>query len=210
MDTEPEFDYLLCLNICGDEGVGKYSLRRQYMGTYVGRYHYGCYVGHPLYRIEKGGFDSGFPYVRKIEGKRFTLFVKNIFDTPRFKQTTQKLQKLYYHGTHGVFILFDLTDILSFNNVRWWIDNLLSHLGQRRVPITIIGNKRDLYEAASEPVSMKQIGALLVELKEKFTFPVLYQETDCKSGDRVEEVFNSLVTVCINWVKEGKKNINSK
>ncbi|UCE15091.1 MAG: hypothetical protein JSV04_07895 [Candidatus Heimdallarchaeota archaeon] len=45
MSDKSEYDFLLLLNICGDEGVGKYSLRKRYMGTYVGRHHYGCYVG---------------------------------------------------------------------------------------------------------------------------------------------------------------------
>jgi len=49
----------------------------------------------------------------------------------------------YYRNTLGAFIVFDITNYFSFQNVTKWLDELKQHVSGNLI-ITLIGNKSDL------------------------------------------------------------------
>jgi Ras-related protein Rab-1A len=51
------------------------------------------------------------------------LAIADIQDTAgqeRFKTITSS----YYRGSHGIFVVYDITDVVSFNNIRVWLEEI--------------------------------------------------------------------------------------
>lgn len=49
----------------------------------------------------------------------------------------------YYRHSHGILLVYDITDEVSFENIRSWITQINAH-ADPDTNVLIIGNKRDL------------------------------------------------------------------
>ena len=49
----------------------------------------------------------------------------------------------YYRGAHGALVVYDITDINSFEHVEKWLEELRKHT-EDGLPVLLIGNKSDL------------------------------------------------------------------
>lgn len=49
----------------------------------------------------------------------------------------------YYRHSHGILLVYDITDEVSFENIRSWITQINTH-ADPDTNVLIIGNKRDL------------------------------------------------------------------
>jgi Ras-related protein Rab-11A len=49
----------------------------------------------------------------------------------------------YYRGAHGALLLYDVTKLSSFSNIRTWVEELREH-GSPHTVAMLIGNKTDL------------------------------------------------------------------
>jgi len=58
----------------------------------------------------------------------------------------KRFRKTYYLGAQAAFIVFDLTNRKSFNNVKIWYNELKEFIGKKDLPIVIVGNKSDLID----------------------------------------------------------------
>ncbi|GAB2235054.1 hypothetical protein Drorol1_Dr00004332 [Drosera rotundifolia] len=90
----------------------------------------------------------------------------------------------YYRGAMGIWLVYDVTDESSFNNIRNWIRNIEQHASDN-VNKILVGNKADMDESKRAiPTSKGQ--ALADEYGIKFF------ETSAKTNLNVEEVFFSI------------------
>ncbi len=74
------------------------------------------------------------------------LVTLQIWDTAG-QEKYQSVQRVFYRGTDGCIIVFDLTNPESFNNVVKWKDEFFNaaNLGSiENFPLILIGNKADL------------------------------------------------------------------
>ena len=114
--------------LVGDTSVGKTSLFRRYTEDKFDEiYEPTIGIGSKIKEITIKGY--------KINS--------HIFDTAgqeRFKS----LIKNYFRNNNGIFIAFDLTNKKSFENIKYWIDEIKS--SQIDNNIIILGNKSDLNE----------------------------------------------------------------
>jgi small GTP-binding protein len=107
-----------------------------------------------------------------------------IWDTAgqeRFRAITST----YYHGAHGVLVLYDITNSLSFSQVPRWLAELDKY-GEQDVVKMLIGNKADLEESRSVTLAEAQ------KLAEKEH--LLFMEASAKTAANVNEAFMKLVT----------------
>ena len=66
------------------------------------------------------------------------LYVWDTAGQERFRH----IARMYYKDVCGVMLCFDLTDVESFKNLKYWIDDLHTHAPDNVVKI-LVGNKQD-------------------------------------------------------------------
>ena len=55
------------------------------------------------------------------------------------------ITKAYYRGAQGLIIMFDLTEIDSFRNIGYWLDNIEENCDKKNCKI-LVGSKSDLMD----------------------------------------------------------------
>ncbi|CAM0958698.1 unnamed protein product [Alopecurus aequalis] len=112
--SSAEYDYLFKLLLIGDSSVGKSCLLLRFADdAYVDTY------------ISTIGVDFKIRTV-ELDGKSVKLQIWDTAGQERFRTITSS----YYRGAHGIIIVYDVTDMESFNNVKQWlseIDRLLQN-----------------------------------------------------------------------------------
>ena len=117
--------------LLGESAIGKTCLIERYVNS--------SFKGNYLITI---GMDIR---IKKLEINNYDVNV-TINDTAgqeRFRSIT----KMVYKGADGILVGFDLTDIDSFNQVNYWIDQIEANKS-KDYPISLIlfGNKCDIKE----------------------------------------------------------------
>jgi small GTP-binding protein len=91
------------------------------------------------------------------------------------------IRELYYKGALGALVVFDVTNMDSFDHVPKWFSEVRKNVSN--IPITLIGNKIDIpNRVVSYDEGMK--------MARKCAAP--YRETSAKTGERIDDVFLEL------------------
>lgn len=158
--------------VVGDSGVGKSNLMLRYTDNAFTPSH-----------ITTIGADFKIRTTH-YEDKKVKIQIWDTAGQERFRTITNA----YYRGTHGVMIVFDLTDRKSFENVKMWLDDAKRE-GDENMKFILVGNKSDL--ESHRVVSEEECRQLANDLK------LPYVETSALNGNNVNDAFNELVTqVC--------------
>lgn len=181
---EKNYDYLFKILLIGDSGVGKSCI---------------------LTRFSDDMFAESFISTIGVDFKIRTIDIDNkmiklqIWDTAgqeRFRTITSS----YYRGSHGVIIVYDVTNKLSFNNVKMWLSEIERHASPS-VNKLLIGNKIDL--GNKREVSYEE-GKDFAD-----SMGMSYLETSAKSGDNVEQVFIKLASEIKTRMVANKINMDN-
>lgn len=88
----------------------------------------------------------------------------------------------YYRGTHGVIVVFDLTNGETFSNIRRWLQEIENNCDA--VPKILVGNKCEdiAHRAVAEEDARNLANAIKIQ----------YFETSAKDNINVQQVFMSL------------------
>ncbi|XP_076956079.1 ras-related protein RABD1 isoform X2 [Bidens hawaiensis] len=124
-----EYDYLFKLLLIGDSSVGKSCLLLRFADdSYVDSY------------ISTIGVDFKIRTVEQ-DGKTIKLQIWDTAGQERFRTITSS----YYRGAHGIIIVYDVTEMESFNNVKQWLSEI-DRYANESVCKLLVGNKCDLVE----------------------------------------------------------------
>ncbi|KAG5248435.1 ras-related protein [Salix suchowensis] len=124
-----EYDYLFKLLLIGDSSVGKSCLLLRFADdSYVDSY------------ISTIGVDFKIRTVEQ-DGKTIKLQIWDTAGQERFRTITSS----YYRGAHGIIIVYDVTEMESFNNVKQWLHEI-DRYANDSVCKLLVGNKCDLVE----------------------------------------------------------------
>jgi GTPase SAR1 family protein len=89
---------------------------------------------------------------------------------------------MFSRGAEVALVVFDLTSIPSFQNVRLWASHVREN--QPTCQIYLIGNKSDL---PARPIPIEQVHALVHEIG-----AVTYVETSALTGQGIPSLFEQL------------------
>lgn len=162
-----DYDHLVKLLLLGDSAVGKSSLLMRF-----------CESRFDAYFVLTIGVDFKWKQVER-NGRKLKLQVWDTAGQERFRTITPA----YYRAAMGVVICYDITDLESFKNIEYWVQQLDQH-GDRMVQRVLVGNKSDLEELRKVP---KEDGAALAS-----KYGMDFFETSAKTGQDVEEAFLSI------------------
>ena len=163
-DTDLVYKILLL----GDSEVGK--------SCFLMRYSDNVFVENYITTI---GLDYKLKYVQLESGETIKVQLWDTAGQDRYRT----IAKNYYKGSHGILLLYDITKISSFDNIREWIKNIREEVYENAI-IFLIGNKID--KAEDRQISTEQ-GQ---KLAEEYNLP--FFETSAKSGENVDEIFKAL------------------
>lgn len=166
-------DYTYKFIVVGDVATGKSTLvKRGNDNMYIREYNPTIGVDFAVWNVNV--VDS------KNEIKRVKL---HIWDTAG-QEMYRAIVKSYYRSAVAAFVVFDLTDKDSFDNVPGWIRTIQEESAILPKHMLLIGNKSDL---SRRSVNREEIDKLV----EKYELAA-YLETSAKNGSNVREMFNML------------------
>ena len=113
--------------------------------------------------------------------KNIKLQIWDAAGQDRFRAIT----KNYYKGANGIILIYDVTNLQTFENVKNWITQIREE-ANKNVVIFLAGNKADLPEESR--AVQKEDGQ---KMAEEYNIP--FQETSAKEGINVNETFQELV-----------------
>lgn len=93
------------------------------------------------------------------------------------------ISSVYYKGSKGVFIVFDLTCRQSFENVEYWIGKV-NECCERDIEIVVLGNKSDLERREVNDEEINQSMSC---------YHIEYYEVSALSGKNIEYVFDMMM-----------------
>ncbi|XP_072889583.1 ras-related protein Rab-35-like [Hemitrygon akajei] len=171
-----DYDHLFKLLIIGDSGVGKSSLLLRFAdNTFSGSY------------ITTIGVDFKIRTV-DVNGEKVKLQIWDTAGQERFRTITST----YYRNTHGVIIVYDVTNPESFVNVKRWLHEISQNCDT--VSKILVGNKNEdpsarQVEYADAKRFCDQVGIRLFE-------------TSAKENTNVEEMFNAVTFMVLKCKKD--------
>lgn len=156
--------------IIGDSAIGKSTfLLRATSGEY-----------DPSHKVTIG-VDYKIKFVQTKDG-----FIKlKIWDTAG-QERFRSIIRTYYNGAHGIILMFDLTNMDSFENLNDWMEEIY-RAKLENCPIILIGSKSDLKNKIV--VSEKEIQQFINTCKDK-ELSISYFEISSKNGKNIQEVFS--------------------
>lgn len=166
---QAEYDYLFKLLLIGDSGVGKSCLLLRFADdTYTESY------------ISTIGVDFKIRTI-DLDAKTIKLQIWDTAGQERFRTITSS----YYRGAHGIIVVYDTTDLESFNNVKQWLHEI-DRYASENVNKLLVGNKSDL--TSKRAVSYDQAKEFADSLG------IAFIETSAKSSTNVEKAFMTMAS----------------
>ncbi|GAU87233.1 hypothetical protein RvY_00116 [Ramazzottius varieornatus] len=159
-----DYDYLVKLLLIGDSGVGKSCLLLRFADDAYNESY-----------ISTIGVDFKIRTI-KLEDKTIKMQIWDTAGQERFRTIVSS----YYRGAHGIIVVYDVTESLTFQNIRHWFDEI-DRYAYENVNKLIVGNKSDLFTRRTVDF---QVAKDLTD-----TLRVPYIETSAKASTNVEEAF---------------------
>lgn len=164
--SAPRFTFKILL--IGSGGVGKTSLVNRFVSS--------TFTKSYLHTI---GMQPSQKYIT-IQKVNICLSIFDIAGDKSF----QKLREMFYRGSKGALVIFDLTNKDSFKEAETWLMEAKNK--EKDQLFILVGNKNDLKNRA---VSTEEGKKMAKKLK-----CINYIETSALSGDFVDEAFTMLGT----------------
>jgi len=176
------FDLLLKLLLLGDSGVGKSSLLTQYVEDEF----------HDVF-ISTIGIDFRNKSL-SVDGTKVKLRIWDTAGQERFRTLTRQ----FYRGSQGILMLYDMTNVTTFNNIESWIKQIRENTKGTNPCIVLIANKADL---ESKRKVARKTG-------EKFAakHKIKYFETSALTKEGVNKAFQTLAEEVVKRHHDNKES----
>ncbi|MFX0181233.1 MAG: Rab family GTPase [Candidatus Hodarchaeota archaeon] len=171
-----DYEYLFKTIVVGDGGVGKTAL---------------------TVRFSKGIFTEDYKMTIGVDFNVKTISVETpegvikcklqVWDTGG-EERFGPIRPMYYQGSLGAILVFDLTNYASFEHLLKWIEEVRTNV-KFEIPLLLVGNKNDL--ADQRAVSIEEVNDFAKD------FNLRYIETSAKTGKSVDDCFYVLTCLMV-------------
>jgi Ras-related protein Rab-18 len=170
MGAESTHDNLFKILIIGDSGVGKSSLLLRFVDDEFNEK-----------QLSTIGVDFKVKYMT-LNQKRLKLAIWDTAGQERFRTLTSS----YYRGAQGIILVYDHTVPASFENLRYWLDEVRKYSTQADAIKMLVANKVDK-ESDGRKVTREE--------GEEFAISnsMLFIETSAKTKQGVKQAFEEVV-----------------
>ena len=167
-EQDNNYDLLYKIIIIGDTCVGKSNILSRY-------------IKDEFREDSKStvGVELGTKFL-KIKGTGAKLQIWDTAGQERYRSITSS----YYKGSHGCFVVYDITNETSFENVDKWFEQAQKE-ANKDISVILVGNKCDL---ENERKVSKEKGE---EKAKNFNCP--FFETSALSKIEIDDIFNEMV-----------------
>ncbi|MHA2295312.1 MAG: Rab family GTPase [Candidatus Hodarchaeales archaeon] len=97
----------------------------------------------------------------------------------------------YIAGTHGIFLVFDITDPKSFGELAEWLEVMKTYVPED-IPSILISAKNDLESRITDEI---------IKVFQERNKIAVYFETSSKTGENVNEAFQKITELIIEKTK---------
>ena len=168
--------------LLGDSTVGKTSFLDRYCGRDFTQ------------NLATIGVESRIKDINK-NNEPIKLSIYDSAGQERFR----KIVKNYYKGADGIILIYDVSNIESFNAIKIWIESIKENLDMEKIGFIVVENKCDL------PNEKKKItDDMRKEMEESIGFGIII--ASAKDKINVDETFDLLVDQMIILKEKNKKN----
>ena len=139
-------------------------------------------------------------FLMQIEDKIIKL---QIWDTAG-QESFKSLNKIFYRGSHCVFLVYDLTREETFNNIEDWLKEVKMNTGSEWMTF-LIGNQVDNEDSREVTIDKANTYAKQAGISHVW-------ETSAKTGEKVEEIFTTAAKMLYLQNKStiGEKVMNNR
>eukprot|EP01040_Poterioochromonas_malhamensis_P008026 gene8026-8676_t len=174
--TETYFPNKLKFLLLGNTHVGKTNILLRFSsGTFSENF------------ISTIGIDFKYRDV-EIDGEQVKLQIWDTAGQERFRSVSAS----FYRGSHAIFLIYDITDHISFDAVSNWMAEIEAR-ADKEVIVVLLGNKCDLEDERTVPFAK---GKSLAD-----RYGIRFYETSAKSGVNIEAVFMSVASDAFKMYK---------
>ena len=106
------------------------------------------------------------------------------------------ITKQYYHESHGIILIYDVTQRETFNNLESWINEIKNN-SKKDIKVIIVGNKNDIEKRV---VSVNEG----IDFAKKYNS--LYIDASAKNGTNIMLIFHKITEIILSSIKEEEKN----
>ena len=182
--AEEEYDFIFKVLLLGNSDVGKSSLILRYVDQ----------VWSDTF-VPTIGVDFKVKTL-EIDNKQIKMQIWDTAGQERFRNVISS----YFRGSHGIFLIYDITNRDSFKNLENWLIEIEKNASQNVLKI-LIGNKSDLVDDREIKTEEGQAFANRNGMK--------FIETSAKMNTNVNEAFETLAKLMMEFSSE-KKTLPTK
>ncbi|XP_022647413.1 GTP-binding protein ypt2-like [Varroa jacobsoni] len=137
----------------------------------------------------------GIDFKQKIINLDGTPVKLQIWDTAG-QERFRTLTTAYYRGAMGILIMYDVTNMDSFNHLTYWFRNVEENASPDVVKV-LVGNKSDA--SSQRQVETSQLAKMAEQLD------IAYFECSCKQNINIQEAFITLARLIRKQREEKEK-----
>ena len=143
-NNEPKPAYIIKICLLGQAGVGKTCICKR-LALDVFEAYTKPTIGLDFYKYD-------LPILIKKEEKICRLSIWDFGGQEQFK----KFFQYYISGAHGIFMVFDLSDVQSLIQLDWWHEKLVE-FGHKETPKMHVGTKLDLIKENTDKLKSNEL-----------------------------------------------------